>query len=291
MDNTLLKQTFHLKDWTTWRIGGDSLDLYRPTTIGELATIVQNTTQLGRTLAIIGYGSNVLVDDSGFDGAIVVLKKNFSQMIFETNNILKLEAGFACPKLARLTWNLGFKNLAFLAGIPGSIGGAVKMNAGAHQQAIMEHVLQLELMDDHGLLHLYSRDQLHAVYRKTILPFSGIITRIWLKLSKNGPLNLNEVLEYRSKTQPLAEWSCGSVFKNPDAQVSAGWLIEQVGLKGYRVGDLEISSKHANFMLNKGRASAQNVLDLTRLIQQRVYLLTGFILTPEYQRLSSCFYD
>jgi UDP-N-acetylmuramate dehydrogenase len=278
-----------LKELTTWRIGGAAAKIFFPKTLAEIQQVVLLSVQQQVQLGVIGYGSNLLIDDHGFDGFIIVLKKNFSKFYFEEEDLLVVESGFACPRLARMTWNLGFKNLTFLSGIPGSVGGAVQMNAGAHHYAIMDYVYKVELMDYQGILYQYYRHEIEAEYRKTTFPFKGIITRVWLSLKKEGSLDLITVLNYRSQTQPLGDWSCGSVFKNPHHQYSAGWLIEQVGLKGLRVGDLEISTKHANFMLNVGSATSIDVLDLTLFVQQRVYLLTGYWLQPEYQRLNSCF--
>jgi UDP-N-acetylmuramate dehydrogenase len=278
-----------LKELTTWRIGGCGTQLFFPTTEEEIRSIILETKVQDHDLAVIGYGSNILINDEGFDGVVLVLKKNFAQYELKEKRLLVVESGLACPKLARMTGALGFNNLTFLAGIPGSVGGAVKMNAGAHHQAIMEHVFKVELMDMNGVVHHFERNDVEADYRKTLFPIKGIIIRVWLLLKPEGSLTVTQVMEYRAKTQPLASWSCGSVFKNPFVNISAGWLIEQVGLKGFCFHDLEISSKHANFIINKGRATAQDVQRLTLLIQKRVYILTGYWLHPEYQNLTACF--
>ncbi|NBX72304.1 FAD-binding protein, partial [bacterium] len=136
-----------LKDLTTWRIGGYSTEVFFPATIEEIQRIVVHYRMLDRPLSVMGYGSNLLIDDRGFDGGIIVLKKNFCKHTLDHTDLLVLEAGFACPKLARLAWTMGFKNLAFLSGIPGSIGGAIQMNAGAHHHAIMDYVKKVEMID------------------------------------------------------------------------------------------------------------------------------------------------
>jgi UDP-N-acetylmuramate dehydrogenase len=284
-----VKKKNSLKELTTWRIGGTVADLFFPNSIDEIRAIVLSCKVKKIPISVLGYGSNVLIDDSGVDGAVIVLKKNFSKYFFEESRLLVLESGMACPRLARMVWNLGFNNLAFLVGIPGSLGGAVQMNAGAHQHSIMEHVDKVELMDSDGVLHQFYRQDLEFCYRNTVFPIKGIITRVWLRLRTDGILSLNEVMDYRTKTQPLGYYSCGSVFKNPEPGISAGWLIEQVGLKGLRFGDLEISEKHANFMLNLGSAKSIDVIELTRLIQEKVYTVTGYWLHPEYKCLTYCF--
>ncbi len=277
----------NIAELTTWRIGGVCHQIAYPTSVDQLRFIIQKAKEENKQLAVMGYGSNLLVGDNGFNGYLVVLKKNFSSFYYEDDQTIVVESGIACPRLAQMTWKLGFKNLCFIAGIPGSIGGAVMMNAGAHHQSIMEYVKSIEIIDKYGQIHSYDREQLIYHYRKTFLPLPGIVIKVSINLERKGFLALQDVLDYRAQTQPLGDWSCGSVFKNPSKDVAAGKLIEEVGLKGFCYKNLQISSKHANFIINRGKASSAAVEELTQLIQKRVYLLTGYWLEPEYQYLKS----
>lgn len=296
MDGKILMQSIvispditkgNIAELTTWRIGGSCDRIIYPASVEDLQFVIKKAKHENKKIAVIGYGSNLLVSDDGFDGYLIVLKKNFSKFYYEDDQTIVVESGFACPRLAQMTSKAGFNNLCFMAGIPGSVGGAVMMNAGAHHQAIMNYVKAVEIIDQQGHLHFYSRAQLNYEYRKTFLPSNGIVLRVWINLEKTGLLSLQYILNYRAETQPLGDWSCGSVFKNPGDGVSAGKLIEDVGLKGFYYKNLQISPKHANFIINKSSASSLEVQELTKLIQQRVYLLTGFWLEPEYQYLKS----
>lgn len=276
-----------LKDLNSWRVPSYAQTVLLPQSAHDVQKAIK---RYGSNLHVLGYGSNTLLPSDQVVDVVMVMKKNFAGLQQISKQSIVVDAGFAAPRLARWSCDQGFDNLSFLAGIPGSIGGCVIMNAGAHQRAIMDEVLWVEVIDHHGLAHrLYPQDYSYQ-YRQLNLPFAGVITRVALCLrSEEQALGLKEVLQYRARTQPLGLWTCGSVFKNPSGFLSAGWLIEQVGLKGFRYGDLQISGKHANFIVNHENATAQQILKLTRWIQERVYALTGATLEPEYQCLQPLF--
>lgn len=278
-----------LKDLSSWRVPAYAQEILYPESVSDIQKIIKS---FGPKIHLLGYGSNTLLPSDRCTGTVMVLKKNFSNMERLGEEIVLVDAGYAAPKIARWSWGEDYHNLSFLAGIPGSIGGSVMMNAGAHQRAIMEEVLWLEVIDRQGTLHQLGPKDYSYQYRQLNLPFPGVVSRVALRLRQEpSPLSVKEVLQYRARTQPLGQWTCGSVFKNPPGFMSAGWLIEQVGLKGFRDGDLEISAKHANFIVNHQSASATQILKLTRWIQERVYALTGAILEPEYQCLRPLFED
>lgn len=269
-----------LSDLTTWKIGG-ATKVFEPTSIGQIQRFLNQYT--GR-VAVLGYGSNILAPSQGFEGVCLVLKKNFSRYRLFGPYLTAL-AGLSCPKLAKLAQRQGYSSLNFLMGIPGSIGGAVVMNAGCHGREILSHVERLTMVDRQGKVYQLRRDELRWQYRKTFFPLEGIVTSVTFDLRGSFPLSLKEVIGHRTKTQPLRLPSCGSCFKNPAPAFPAGKLIEDLGLKGMRYQGLEISPKHANFMINQHGALSADVLSLTNFIQKKVFLTTGLILEPEYQLL------
>lgn len=276
-----------LRDYNSWRVTGYAQKIITPTSVSEIAQAVRH---YGAAISLLGYGSNTLMPSDKILEVVMVLKKNFSHIEQISEHVLVVDAGCSAPKLARSAAERGFNNLNFLVGIPGSVGGSAMMNAGAHHRALMEEVLWLEVVDLQGEQHQVFPGDFSYEYRKLHLPFPAIITRVALKLRHDsGAWSLKDVLSYRARTQPLGLWTCGSVFKNPQGFISAGWLIEQVGLKGFRFGDLQVSMKHANFLVNHENATAAQILKMTQWIQQRVYALTGAVLEPEYQRLEPLF--
>ena len=269
-----------LSEQTTWKIGGPCR-FFKPETVEELQLFLKSYTG---ALSVLGYGSNVLAPSVGVEGICLILKKNFSQYTLQ-GSILKAQSGLSCPKLAKIASKHGFSALNFLIGIPGSLGGAAVMNAGAYGSSLMPFVRSLELVDRDGNLHCYSQKELSWTYRQTRLPQRGIITSLTLDLQGHSSLSLQEIMVKRSRTQPLAKASCGSFFKNPTQNCPAGYLIEQLGAKGLRVGNAQVSPKHANFVINHGQAHSDDILKITRILQNKAFLTTGYILKPEYKIL------
>lgn len=271
-----------LSEHTTWKIGGPC-DFFKPSTLLELQEFLANYQGL---VSVLGYGSNVLAPSEGLKGICVILKKNFSDYKIE-GSILTAQTGLSCPKLAKIASKKGFDALNFLIGIPGSLGGAIVMNAGAYGSCLMPFVQSLEIVDRTGKKRTYEKRELKWTYRQTILPHPGIITSVTLDLTGPGNLSLKEIMSARARTQPLAKPSCGSFFKNPTSQCPAGYLIEQLGAKGLTVGGAQVSHKHANFVLNCGQAQSDDILKITKILQNKAFLTTGYILKPEYKILTS----
>lgn len=238
-------------------------------------------------LVILGNGTNLLVRDGGYEGVVLRLGSGFAEIRREGN---LLTAGAAAPlsKIAREAAQNGLSGLAFAAGIPASAGGAVFMNAGAYGGEMKDVVKSIHVISRDGLREaILSGDELGFSYRKSALRESGdIVTEVTFELTPGDPAaiaaEMRELAEQRNAKQPLAYPSAGSFFKRPKGHF-AGALIEEAGLKGLSVGGAQISSLHAGFIINKGGASAGDVLTLVRLVQNVVRDRSGVELIPEVQ--------
>ncbi len=264
-----------------WKIGGVLRWLVSIGTIEQL----QGVLALNIPYLMLGNGSNMLLSDEGFEGIAIKLVGDFKQLEWTENGLL-VGAGIANSKVLRSLKRQRRAGLGSLAGVPGTIGGAIRMNAGTYLGEIGDVVDWVEWMDD-GKIHRSSADELQFRYRRVGLPWSAIILRTHLLTHTNGVDEELESIQHhlnrRKETQPLHLPSCGSVFKNPEGDY-AGRLIESVGLKGHQIGDAQISSKHANFIVNLNAATAQDVASLIRLARETVYAETGIALEPEVRR-------
>ncbi|MFC1496625.1 UDP-N-acetylmuramate dehydrogenase [Candidatus Margulisiibacteriota bacterium] len=247
-----------LKNHTTFRIGGPAELFAIPSNIDELQKLLKTNRQ---KLFILGGGSNLLVSDSGFAGLVIKTEK--INYIKRSGNQITAGAGTPLPKLIRYLSNAGLSGLEQLAGIPGTVGGAVKGNAGANGSAIGEYVEIVKGFTNKGKQKKYSKKRLKFSYRKSSI--SGIIYEVVFKFKKSSKKiiqqRIKKAIQERKKKQPWGEYSAGSIFKNPKG-MSAWRLIEGVGLKGQRVGGAMVSKKHANFIVNCGNATAQDVKKL-----------------------------
>ena len=243
---------------------------------------------------LLGEGTNLLVSDAGIRGIVVSMKNNF-KLVHEkelpTNLrgnqkvLIKAEAGVKTSYLAKRTARLGLTGLEELAGIPGSLGGVLHMNAGAEGKEVGSLVKQLTILTPDGEIKTILKKDIKFGYRKVSYPFPvGVIIEVQLELIKGNPVTIqNKITNYldrRKNTQPLNLPNSGSVFKNPPDN-KAGKLIEAAGLKGYSIGDAGISLKHANFIVNKGNATARDVVKLIKLVQKKVKEHSGYELEKE----------
>ena len=264
-----------------WKIGGVLRWLVSIGTIDQLRGVLA----LNIPYLMLGNGSNMLLSDEGFEGIAIKLVGDFKQLEWTENGLL-VGAGIANSKVLRSLKKVHRAGLGALAGVPGTIGGAIRMNAGTYLGEIGDVVDWVEWMDD-GKIHRSSAAELQFRYRRVGLPWSAIILRTHLLTHTNGVDEELESIQHhlnrRKETQPLHLPSCGSVFKNPEGDY-AGRLIEAVGLKGHQIGDAQISSKHANFIVNLNAATAQDVASLIRLARETVYAETGIALEPEVRR-------
>lgn len=259
-----------LKDYCTFGIGGPARYFISLHSIEEAKNLLHFCKEQKIPYFVLGKGSNCLFDDQGFPGLVIQNKIHFFES--KKQGEFHVGAGYNFSLLGTKTAKLGWGGLEFASGIPGSVGGAVFMNAGANGSETCQHLLSVDYLSEDGELHILSRDSLHFSYRRS--PFQdkkGIILGATFSLeyspsSRNKQLTL---LEKRRESQPLKEMSAGCVFRNPSCGY-AGALIEQCGLKGFRMGDAEVSMQHSNFVINKKSATSKDVLSLIQLIKTKV---------------------
>jgi len=278
-----------LARYTSWRCGGPGDRVYVPADRDDLATFVRQLPQ-GEPLTAIGLGSNLLVRDGGIRGSVVVLHAALNALELRAG-LIYAEAGVASPKVARFAATHGFAGAEFLAGIPGTVGGALAMNAGCYGGETWRFVARVEVLTRAGILE----ERLPAAYVTGYRSVrrvdggapDGIFTAAWFAFpqgdSRAARERIAELLRWRIATQPLNLPNAGSVFRNP-AGDHAARLIESCGLKGYAVGGAHVSEKHANFIVNpQGRAKAADIESIIAHVRAAVRAQTGVDLEPEIQ--------
>jgi UDP-N-acetylmuramate dehydrogenase len=265
-----------------WRIGGNLAFLCEPSSV----LVLQSLIRMGAPVYVLGNGSNMLMADEGLSGVSVMLRGGLGSLdILEKEDVIRCGAGLKNVVLLNRMNRFSLGGLGALAGVPGTIGGAIRMNAGTALGEIGERVVKVEWLDQHGRIHMSTQEELAFSYRRAKgLPWEAIVTRVWLRVQREGfgeeKERVSAHIERRKRTQPLHLPSCGSVFKNPAGDY-AGRLIESCGLKGHSVGGAQFSPKHANFIVNNGDASAMDVYRLIRLARDRVCDAHGIVLEPE----------
>ncbi len=273
-----------LAQWTSVRVGGAAALLVRPSSADVLVQTLKWVRAEGLSLSILGGGANTLIGDGGVPGVTLKLHGNyFPEEIDDAR--LTVNAGSAIARIVTLMTKQRLVGAEFLAGIPGTIGGACAMNAGTKHGECMTVVEAVELATAEGLGWVTG---LNYRYRHTELPPHAVVTRVRFAL-REGDLaeskaKMETDLGYRKRTQPLSQPNFGSVFTNPQP-LHAGALIEQVGLKGHRIGNAQISTLHANWIVNLGGATAADVTALMAEAQRRVKEQHGVTLTPEVKRV------
>jgi len=274
-----------LAPYTTFRIGGPADLLAEPTTVEELQQILQMQREQAIPCFLMGNGSNLLIRDGGIRGLVIVLSEHFASMTQDLPNKIKAQAGVRLGALARFAWLKGLGGFEFASGIPGTLGGAVTMNAGAYGGEMQQVVESVSAIDHEGELFTFSGEEMDFGYRHSrIMDEDLIVVEATLKLahkeSQEIKAYMDDLAERRRSKQPIQYPSAGSFFKRPPGNF-AGALIEQAGLKGLRVGDAQVSELHAGFIINLGEATAKDVLLLKELVQQRVFEQSGILLEPE----------
>jgi len=265
-----------------WRIGGPADVLVVVTDTRQLAGIMA----LGQPVTVVGNGSNLLVADAGIRGIVVKLKGDFLTSELDGDSVMVCGAGLLNTVLLNRLKKSGLGGLGCLAGIPGTVGGAVVMNAGWRLGEICQQVVKAELVLAGGQVVTVTAEDLGFVYRRASgLPVGSVVSRVWLTVSSGETVDeeskaVSHWLGRRKATQPLNMPSCGSVFKNPEGDY-AGRLIETSGLKGHKIGGAQISELHANFIVNLGGATAADVAALITLARQTVWTEHGVVLSPE----------
>ncbi len=269
---------------TTLRVGGTARFYAEPETRQQLLQLWDRAQQLGIRVYPLGRGSNLLIVDEGVDGLVIRLRRgDWEEIDVLDDGGIRVGAGVPLKLLCGRTSAMGMKGFEFLEGIPGSVGGALRMNAGAMGGWMMDVVREVEILTTEGI-RLFSREQLHAQYRYCRevaegVALSAVIHPVGREDADRVKSRIREFSERRKESQPR-ESSAGCIFKNPEGN-HAGKLIDQAGLKGVRVGDAEVSSVHGNFIINQGCASSEEVIALIRLVRQRLYQENGFVLEPE----------
>ena len=274
-----------MSKYTTFRIGGNAAVMLTPTTDEQLASIIKKCKEENIKPFIIGNGSNMLISDNGLDTVVINMCRPDPKIELVNGDTVVCDAGATMSKVCNFALENGLTGLEFAFGIPGSAGGAAYMNAGAYGGEMKDVLVECRHIDLDGNPGSLKGDELGLAYRTSAYEHNGfIITTLVMKLSKGNKdeirAKMQELLQRRKDKQPLEYPSAGSTFKRPEGYF-AGALIEECGLKGYSVGGAQVSEKHAGFVINKGSATAKDVLDLIKYIQDKVFREKGVMLEPE----------
>ena len=268
---------------TSWRVGGPARRLYRPADAADLAAFLRGLDP-EEPLLWLGLGSNLLVSDAGFSGTVIQTQGRLDALVPTGELGIRAESGVSCAKVARFAARAGLCGAEFLAGIPGTMGGALAMNAGAYGGETWERVIRVRTLDRSGQIHERLSSEYRIGYRQVEGPAGEWFLDAELELEAGDPARgmerIRELLEQRGRSQPIGLPSCGSVFRNPPGDHAAR-LIEAAGLKGAQDGGAQVSTKHANFIINTGGASARDIAGLIERVQAEVELKSGVRLKPE----------
>ena len=275
-----------LARFTTWRIGGPAELLARPIDREDLSLAIEWAFRQGVPWRVLGNGSNLLVRDEGLRGLVIRTRKVLDGLEHDGPRLVA-GAGASFPAVARRAAALGLSGLEFGAGIPGTIGGAIVMNAGWHEFEIGNVVETVQVLEPDGAVRELDRAACEFGYRKSLFRGrGGVVLGASLRLEPGDPSEIEARLEQfassRKIHQPTELPSCGSVFLKPDGDF-AGRLIEQAGLKGLRIGDVQVSPKHANFFVNLGQGTAADALALVERVEQEVAARFGVQLVREFE--------
>ena len=271
----------------TWfKIGGPARWLIQPRNIEELQAAAARCTENGIPFYVLGLGANVLIRDEGIDGAVFRLSEHFWQQVDINKDVVQARAGADIQKLVLRTVRAGLAGLQSLAGIPGTIGGGIRMNCGGKFGDIGAVVTQVTVMDPDGNIFDRTKDDLVFSYRHTNIAAPFILSAT-LQLDEDDPNRImhetREIWMYKRNSQPLNTKNAGCVFKNPPGGPSAGALIDQAGLKGMRSGGAEVSAKHANFIIAHDGTTAADIFKLIRIVHDKVLDHHGIDLQTEVQ--------
>lgn len=284
-----LRKDVILADYTTWRVGGPAAQFYEPTDLHDLSCFLKTIPE-DTPITFLGLGSNSLIRDGGIEGVVILTQGCLNGLVYDDPGRIRVEAGISCAKMARFVARCGLKGGEFWAGIPGTMGGALRMNAGCHGGETWEFVVSIETMTRDGMLHHRAPDEFSVAYRHV----EGLGIDEWFVaatfqfpqgLKEHSLQKIKDLLAKRAETQPTHEFNCGSVFRNPP-QHYAAQLIEAAGLKGACLGGAKISEKHANFIVNyEGQATAQDIESLILKVQEDVFKIYGIDLVQEVHLL------
>ncbi len=274
---------------TTYRIGGPARYLVRADSVGALRHVVERAEECGVPWVCVGRGSNLLVADEGYQGVVITLGRDFRTMRYDEDaSRFFVGAGVPLSSVVQEAFKRSLAGLEFAVGTPGTIGGALRMNAGSRSEWLGSRVVSVTTYHPKEGLRRRSGSEISWGYRCTSFAPDEVIVECELAVEPADPFFIRGKMEAslarRKKTQPMGKPSCGSVFKNPEGD-SAGRLIEEIGMKGECVGGAQVSEVHANFIVNEGNASAHDVKELIETIQAKVKQAYGIELTPEVRFL------
>lgn len=288
--NCLIQPQVPLAPLTSFRVGGPAEWFVTPQTLEELQESFAWSVAAGQPVTLLGAGSNLLISDRGLPGLVISTRYLRDLVLDLETSQVTVGAGYSVPRLARLVADQGWQGLEWAVGIPGTVGGAVVMNAGAHQQSTAERLVSVQLLSPDGTVELLKPENLGYAYRTSRLQGKNrLVVQATFQLQPGAnPEDVKAAteghLQHRLQTQPYHLPSCGSVFRNPGPQ-AAGWLIEQTGLKGFQIGSARVADRHANFILNCGGAKASDILRVIRHVQNQVADRWSFALQPEVKIL------
>lgn len=281
-----LQENANLGEISWFGTGGDADLLFVPADMDDLATFLKLLPK-NTPVTVLGAMSNILVRSGGIRGVTIRLGKWFKQTFLQ-NNIIEIGAATNCAELAIFAMDHELGGLEFLAGIPGSLGGAIRMNAGCYGSEIFNTLVEFEAVDFHGNLKWCRAEDVSYEYRQTNIPADWIITRAWFKgipeVDYSISKRMREYVRKKQETQPLDKHSCGSTFKNPKNK-KAWMLIEQAGCKGMRLGGAMVSAKHCNFIVNNGNATPDDIENLGEEVIRKVRENSGITLEWEVIRV------
>jgi UDP-N-acetylmuramate dehydrogenase len=272
-----------MRKFTSIKVGGPADSLLFPKNVEELRKVVRYAKRKNIPFLILGRGTNLVVRDKGVRGWVISLTRGMKKVKME-EEVVEAEAGLPLQQLVQFTIHNGLTGLEPFFGIPGTVGGGLAMNAGAWGSELKDVLLSITLMKEDGEVLERSRARLNFSYRGLVLPCSWIILkgRFHLKRGKKEEIleRVKSYSEMRKRTQPLDYPSAGSIFKNPKEGPAGKW-IEEAGLKGFRMGRTMISDRHANFIINLGKATAEEVINLMEWVEKRIYEEKGISLERE----------
>ncbi len=291
MINELKDNKFHgklgfgvsLARYTSWKVGGAAEILYQPEDLVDLQNYFQ-TLDASVPVTWLGRGTNVLVRDGGIRGVVIAIQGCIDKLEKLESNLIRAELGVPCAKLARFSADNDLLGAEFLAGIPGTVGGALAMNSGAYGCDTWSYVSEVETLDRNGDLHVRNPNEFDIGYRTVKGCNEEWFVAATFKLEsgdgQQAKHKIRELLEQRNASQPVGNKSCGSVFRNPENDYAAR-LIESCDLKGKTIGGAQISTKHANFIINIGDATAKDIETLINDVRETVESKCGVLLFPE----------
>ncbi len=288
MNSFQLKKNISLSNFTTWRIGGPAEWIAEPKNNEEIKYLIHWINKKKISCNIIGAGSNLLINDKGIKGLSLCMRQLKGVQIDKNTGVIEVFSGEMLPTLARRAASYGLHGLEWAVGIPGTIGGAIVMNAGAQGHCISDHLESITTISLTGEHQLIKASNLNFRYRYSLLQDEQlIVVSARLKLQPGHPEKIRQItrenLHHRVRTQPYKDQTCGSVFRNPEP-MKAARLIEEIGLKGFRIGGAEISKIHSNFIINANKASSYDVQELIKYIQKKVFDSYGILLETEVKQ-------